>query len=77
VSSASLALAADAALFLEGVARFETGDLDGAITAWTRTVAIEHLARAVDLAPAIRSLLPGFAESRTLLGDSRLLTDDD
>jgi tetratricopeptide (TPR) repeat protein len=39
--------------------------------------AVEHLARAVELAPAIRSLLPGFAEFAALLDDSRLLTDDD
>jgi tetratricopeptide (TPR) repeat protein len=38
--------------------------------------AVEHLARAVALAPEIRSLLPGFTEFAGILGDPRLLTQD-
>jgi tetratricopeptide (TPR) repeat protein len=38
--------------------------------------AVEHLARAVTLAPAVRSLLPGFAEFAGLLDHAWLVTDD-
>ena len=40
-------------------------------------LAIEHLSRALALAPEIRSLLPGFAEFQTLLESPLLLTADD
>jgi hypothetical protein len=38
---------------------------------------VEHLARAVALAPEIRTLLPGFVEFAGLLDDPRLADGDD
>jgi hypothetical protein len=39
--------------------------------------AVLHLARALKLAPEIRSLLPGFAEFHALLDNPLLLTADE